>query len=398
MAQNALSLLIRPILDSEALQAMQRAFDNLKLTVVAEAREKDRSINTSTGSTQSDIDNAKNAEKKSQETLAGAKSKKDILWGMFMGETSSDPNIQKMTKVLQAGQEIMQTGIKGLTSITQGSMDFLQMIYQQLKSASPLLQTIESLFNLAVQLFFMPLGNKLAEVLLPAVLELVDNVVSMWDAMEGMSLSEMITFMMETGVQYFSQFFNDIGDLLIEEGGILGNIGELLKTIGGLIENGGGMLNMMVSLTTFVVGHLKEIISLIVAFYTMQYTMQLMSMYANAVGDSILGFFGGGLATVAGLSAITAGMGLIGGGVAYSIMSAYGMADGGYVPATEGGQWRLLGEGGKGEWVVPEDQTGAFGTTNNYYYFTGFTSDDVIRMIRDEVSTQVSQSRIRGGF
>ena len=392
MAQNGLSLLIRPILDSESLQAIQRAFESLKLNVVAEVREKDRGITAPTGSTQESIDRAGEAKEASGQTVAGAKSKKDILWGLVSGAKSDDEEVQKQTKILQMGQEVMQTGIKTVTSITQGSFDFLQMIYQQLKSASPLLQTIESLFNLAVTLFFMPLGNKLAEVMLPAVLELVDNVVSMWDAMEGMSLSEMITFMMETGVQYFAQFFNDIGDTLIEQGGLLGSIGGMLKTIGGLIENSGGILNTMVSLSTFIVSHLKEIISLIVAFYAMQYTMQLASMYANAIGQTVFGSLGAGVAAVVGIGAIT-------GATAYGVMSMYGMAEGGYVPATEGGQWRLLGEGGQGEYVIPENQINNLGgnTTNNYY-ITGYTSDDVIRLIRDEVSSQISQSRIRGGF
>lgn len=391
MAQNGLSLLIRPILDSEALQSIQRAFESLKLNVVAEVREKDRGITAPTGSTQERIDRAGEAKEASGQTVAGAKSKKDILWGMVSGAKSDDEEVQKQTKILQMGQEVMQTGIKTVTSITQGSFDFLQMIYQQLKSASPLLQTIESLFNLAVTLFFMPLGNKLAEVMLPAVLELVDNVVSMWDAMEGMSLSEMITFMMETGVQYFAQFFNYIGDLLLEEGGTLAGIGNLMKIIGGLIENSGGILSTMVSLATFMVSHLKEIISLIVAFYAMQYTMQLASMYANAVGDTVFGSFGAGIAVVSAIGAIT-------GSLAYGTQTIMGMANGGYVPATEGGQLRILGEGGQGEYVIPEDRMGSFGETTNNYYFNGFTSDDVIRIIRDEVSTQISQSRIRSGF
>ena len=392
MAQNALSLLIRPILDSEAMQSIRRAFENLDINVVVNARERDRGVAAPTGSMQERIDTASGAAGASGTTTAGAKSKKDILWSMLNGEMSSDKEVQKQTRILQMGQEVMQTGIKGLTNITQGSFDFLQMIYQQLKSASPLLQTIESLFNLAVTLFFMPLGNKLAEVLLPAVLQLVDNVVDMWDAMEGMTLSQMITYMMETGVQYFAQFFNDIGTTLIEQGGLIGNIGTMLTTIGGLIENSGGILNTMVSLSTFMVSHLKEIISLIVAFYAMQYTMQLASMYANAIGDTVFGSFGAGVAAVVGIGALT-------GATAYSVMSMYGMAEGGYVPATEGGQWRLLGEGGQGEYVIPENQINNLGgnTTNNYY-ITGYTSDDVIRLIRDEVSTQISQSRIRGGF
>ena len=75
------------------------------------------------------------------------------------------------------------------------------------------------------------------------------------------------------------------------------------------------------------------------------------------------------------------------------------MAEGGYVPATEGGQLRILGEGGQGEYVIPEDRVSSLGgTTYIYNTFNGYTDDDVIRMIRDEVSSQISLSRLKGGF
>lgn len=391
MATSNLSVYIRALWDPEALEQMRRQIESTNWYLNLTARTKD-----ATGQSSSDSGNIKDAEegaKQSKETSAGAKAKAFLL-NTLAGTPAEEmtEEAQKQTKILQAGQSVTAAGIKGLTGITQGSMDFLEMIYAQLKSASPLLQTIESLFNLAVQLFFMPLGNKLAEVMLPAVLELVDNVVGMWEAMEGMSLSEMITYMMETGVKYFAQFFNDIGDKLIEQGGLLGNIGTLLKSIGEFIEGPGvGLLNTLVTIVNFVVSHLKEIISLIVAFYAMQYTMQLLSMYASAVGDTLLGKFGAGVAVVS--AGLASGIG------SYAIMSKYGMAEGGYVPATDGGQWRLLGEGGQGEYVVPEDSIGSIGgTVNNYYYFNGYTDEDVLRIVRDEVSTQISQSHIRGGF
>ena len=390
MATRKMTLEIAPAMNeqdvADFLNRLQAMIDSANLSA-------DITVNTK-GIERGSLERTEDDRDLSKETAAGAKSKRDILWSMLNKEKSDDPEIQKQTKIMQMGQEAMQTGIKGLTSITQGSFDFLEMIYNQLKSASPLLQTIESLFNLAVTLFFMPLGNKLAEVLLPAVLDLVDNIVDMWDAMEGMSISEIITTMMETGVTYFGQFFTDIGDTLIEQGGLLGGIGNLLKSLGEFIQGPAvGLLEDLIGLINFVVNHLKEIISLIVAFYTMQYTMQLLAMYANAAGQTLFGLGG------AGLAAVTVGAGIAGGLASYGIMSKYGMAEGGYVPATEGGQWRLLGEGGQGEYVIPENEVNAIGgTTNNYYYFQGYTDDDVIRMIRDEVSSQVSQARIRGGF
>ena len=390
MATSNLSVYIKALWDPAAFEQMQRQLDSANWYLNLTARMKDNRPQSSSAS--EEIATQEDKSKISKDTAFGAKAKATML-NMLTGQSADDMDeeAKKQTKILQAGQNITAAGIKGLTGITQGSFQFLEMIYNQLKSASPLLQTIESLFNLAVQLFFMPLGNKLAEVMLPAVLDLVDNVVSMWDAMEGMTISQMITHMMTEGVKYFGQFFTDLGDELVEQGGLLGSIGNLLKSIGTFIEGPAvGLLNTLVNIVSFVVSHLKEIISLIAAFYAMQYTMQLLAMYANAAGQTLFGKVGAGLAVV------TAGVAT--GGIAYGLMSKYGMADGGYVPATEGGQWRLLGEGGQGEYVIPENQVSNFGGTTNYYYFSGYTDEDVLRMIRDEVSSQISQSRVRGSF
>ena len=390
MATSNLSVYIKALWDPAAFEQMQKQLDSANWYLNLTARMKDNRPQSSSAS--EEIATQEGKSKISKDTAFGAKAKATML-NMLTGQSADDMDeeAKKQTKILQAGQNITAAGIKGLTGITQGSFQFLEMIYNQLKSASPLLQTIESLFNLAVQLFFMPLGNKLAEVMLPAVLDLVDNVVSMWDAMEGMTISQMITHMMTEGVKYFGQFFTDLGDELVEQGGLLGSIGNLLKSLGTFIEGPAvGLLNTLVNTVSFVVSHLKEIISLIAAFYAMQYTMQLLAMYANAAGQTLFGKVGAGLAVV------TAGVAT--GGIAYGLMSHYGMADGGYVPATEGGQWRLLGEGGQGEYVIPENQVSNFGGTTNYYYFSGYTDEDVLRMIRDEVSSQISQSRVRGSF
>ena len=392
MANQHLSVYIRALWDPEALEQMKEQLENTNWTLNINARTKDRSLTTPTGSDTEDIENATDASKTSKDTKAGAMAKRDIIANMLTGTAADDMSeeAKKQTKWLQVGQEVTAAGIKGLTGITQGSFQFLEMIYNQLKSASPLLQTIESLFNLAVQLFFMPLGNKLAEVMIPAVIELVDNVVEMWDAMEGMTISQMIEYMMTTGVQYFGQFFQDIGAKLSEQGGLVGAIGELLSSLGDFIMyDAAGMLQAIISVVTFVVDHLKEIISLIAAFYAMQYAMQIASMYVNATGQTVAGkWLGAGIIAA----------GVVTGALAYYSLDKLGLAEGGYVPATEGGQVRILGEGGEGEYVIPESKMNTFGGTTNYYYFNGYTDEDVLRIIRDEVSSQISQSRIRGSF
>ena len=227
MANQHLSVYIRALWDPEALEELKRQLENLPLNLNFTARAKDRSITAPTDSPTEALGNTAVGEQVSKDTQKNALTRRDILSNMLTGTQADDMSeeTKKQTKYLQVGQEITAAGIKGLTGITQGSFEFLEMIYNQLKSASPLLQTIESLFNLAVQLFFMPLGNKLAEVMLPAVLDLVDNVVEMWDAMEGMSISQMIEYMMTVGVQYFAQFFQGLGEQLSEQGDWLGASG-----------------------------------------------------------------------------------------------------------------------------------------------------------------------------
>ena len=78
-------------------------------------------------------------------------------------------------------------------------------------------------------------------------------------------------------------------------------------------------------------------------------------------------------------------------------LTGFGMAEGGYVPAKAGGSLRVLGEGGKGEYVIPEDKMGGVGgnVTINMY---GWTNDDAKKVVEDAVNNMVSQSRIRGSF
>ena len=77
--------------------------------------------------------------------------------------------VQAMNKISSAEDSISNEGI----SILKKTVGLIEDIHQRLVSASPLLRTIESLFNLAMQLFFMPLGNLLAETMIPAVIDLV---------------------------------------------------------------------------------------------------------------------------------------------------------------------------------------------------------------------------------
>lgn len=259
-----------------------------------------------------------------------------------------------------------------LVGIVKSTFSIIQDVYQRLLSASPLLQSIESLFNLAVQLFFMPLGTKLATEMLPAVLELVDNVMQIWDGFEGKSLSDIMADTLEMGADIFGEYFSSLGSKLSEQGGLLGTIGNLLNMMGNFIESSGEKtLNLVMNILSFITDHIPQIIGAIVAFKAVQIAIGIAQIAAiSAAAVPIIGAIGG-------LGA------LIGTATAASYM-----AEGGYVPATEGGVPVIIAEGGEGEYVVPESKKEKFAQD-----IMSKTSMDSYQPHVENASSAVSQAK-----
>ena len=310
-----------------------------------------------------------------RQAKSGAEALKDGLKDYL-----KDENNQK--KLVTKG--IKQTEVAISSSLKKG-FGIVEEIYGKLKSASPLLQTIESLFNLAMTLFFMPLGNKLAEVLIPATVDLLDKVVDMWDAFEGKTLGDMFNIAITQGVKLFGEYFNNIGGILQEQGGLVADIGRLLETVGDFITNNAAtLLRTVLTVVTVMLSHLKEFISLWIAMKAAEIAMQAVGLAGEVVGGK----------TAIGLTALAA---LAAGAISYGALTGIGMAEGGYVPAKAGGSLRVLGEGGKGEYVIPEDKMGSVGGTVTINMY-GWTNDDAKREVEEAVNRMVSQSRIRGSF
>lgn len=317
-----------------------------------------------------------------------------------MGKVLRGQDVEKMspeqkqnaalTRTLSQGFEKLEGTFKGILT---KSFDVLETIYGELRKASPLLQAVEQLFNLAMTLFFMPLGNKLGELLIPAVIKLVDNVMDIWDAFGGMTLGEMFEHAISAGINMLADFLNNIGDELIQQGGWIADLGELLKGLSSFVKNNlAGVIKTILDAVTWVVTHLGTMIGLIGTFMSLHYALQLATMAVIAAAAP-------GLSKVsAGLAFAAVATGAIGIGASWGIGKKIGLAEGGYVPATEGGQVHILGEGGEGEYVIPESKMGALGgnsyTINNYMMST----DELDRHIRDVVRGEVSASRLRSGF
>lgn len=315
------------------------------------------------------------------------------------GKTTREQDTQKKEKDERTTKLLtnMSTGLDKLSgaglSVLKGVFGFIQDIFQQIKKSSPLLQAIEQLFNLAWSLFFMPIGNKLGEMLIPAVIQMVDDVMAIWDAFEGQSLGEMFKTAIREGVRLISTFMISIGEDLKEEGGLIGAIGSVLVTMGEFIrDNGESLLTFLAWLAEEIIAHFKEIIAGIVAFKIMSTGLQITQILTTAAAAApLFGWMGASAVAAVGLTT-SAAAGYVGGVSIYDRM-----ADGGYVPATPGGKPVIIGEGGEGEYVVPESKMGKMGsqyTINVYSYSTEETKS----LIREVISDEVSMSRLRSGF
>lgn len=308
---------------------------------------------------------------------------------------------------------------------TQNTLGIVEDIYAQLKKSSPLLQTIESLFDLAMQLFFMPLGNKLAEVMLPAVVSMMDSISEIWEKFDGKSLSEMLATAIDLGVNLLANYFIMLGDELSDQGGAVGSIGKLLNTIGDFLrEDGLKLIELVTSIMSFIIDNLGKLIVTAMEFYIASLAIQA-GIYAYLM-TGIFKDFGAGTAAGLATSATVAGganLALFGTGVGGSLWS---MGDGGYVPATPGGNIIRVAENGEGEYIIPQSMmndimgnsydgvitplssalpsidvpSSARTHTNvtNNFTFNGLTNDELRYIIRDEVDSMISQSKYKGGY
>lgn len=322
---------------------------------------------------------------------------------------------------------VMKDFGNSIVGFVQGMFGVVEEIYKHMKKSSPLLEMIENLFNLAMQLFFMPLGNKLAEVMLPAIINMLDAVMDIWDKFEGKTLGEMFSIAITEGVQLVASYLMDLGSLLENEEGIVRSIGSLLSTIGEfLADDGARIIEFLARVFEFLMNNVGYLILMAVEFFAASIGIQS-GIFAYLMARMDWKEIG---SKIAAASAVTAGVGafaavnaaFIGSGMAGEVFNIQEYANGGYVPPSPGGKVIRIAEGGEGEYIIPESKvdtmlpgmipynssvsnvstnvsTANMGSnvTNNFY-FEGLTNDELKTIIRDEVNDMVSQSKYRGGY
>lgn len=325
---------------------------------------------------------------------------------------------------------VMKDFGNSIVGFVQGMFGVVEDIYKQMKKSSPLLEMIENLFNLAMTLFFMPLGNKLAEVMLPAIINMLDAVMDIWDKFEGKTLGEMFSIAITEGVQLVASYLMDLGALLKDEGGIVGAIGSLLSTIGDfLADDGARIIEFLAKVFEFLMNNVGKLILAAIEFFVASIAIQ------TAIFASLSAYFAQGflskIPVIGGLGPAAIGLGagatvvgganiaLFGSGVGWDLL---GFAEGGYIPASPSGRIIRVAEGGEGEYIIPESKVDTMlpgmipynssvsnvntnvstanmgGNVTNNFYFEGLTNDDLRRIIKEEVDNMVSQSKYRGGY
>lgn len=344
----------------------------------------------------------------------------------FKGDVSDvkDPNIKAGLQLTGEASKASDKIGNDIMKIMKTGIGIIEDIHGRLKQSSPLLQSVESLFNLAVQLFFMPLGNKLATVMLPAIMDLVDDVMEMWDKIEGMDLGEMLNEMINTGAKIFGQYFNNLGESLSKQGGLLGSIGSILSAMGDFIENKlAGFLETGLRILEFIMSNLGTLATAFIEFKIASIALQAAQVTATILSSSKIASVIGGVVTLTAVEGIANGA-LYGSGVGQDIMNM-NAASGAYVGPSEGGRTVKVGEAGVGEFILPEDRLqNIMGSVsdrmvdvaqtqpaevlstqeqqpqviNNYFNITGYTDRELRNIIKDTVDTQISQSRLRSGF
>lgn len=259
----------------------------------------------------------------------------------------------------------------------------------------------------------------------PAIMQLVDDVMEMWDKIEGMDLGQMLTEMIDTGAKIFGQYFQNLGEELAGQTGIIGTLGEIMIAVGDFIEDHlADLLKTGLDVLKWILDNLGTLVDAFIEFKILSISLQMAQ-----VGAAIGGAFGPiGAAIGAGVGL---GAGEIGGHVIKSESGVQDMVNamprswtGSYVGATEGGRGVIVGDGGEGEFILPEGRLKSMmddvsdrmvdvaqtqpqqsqqqeqqpQTITNNFYINGYTDRELVDKIRSTVNEQVSQSRLRSGF
>jgi len=265
-------------------------------------------------------------------------------------------------------------GIGAVTGILSFGFGIIEKLWKMVVEFSPGLKAILDLFNVALQLFFLPIGTALMGELLPMVTDLLENAAemsgTMWDAYENGGFGSMLSTAFAGAIPLL---FDTIIDAisLIPEDSPLGGLRTLLITLVEFVRDHGKQLLMgLLDLTLIVMQVMTGIVTNFPLLFGLIGTMiglqiaQLLVAVAN--GSIIFGINVGYVAAAAIAGTAIAGVGagaLIGSKLDQKTNGADNIpaaAEGATIFPTPGGSIYRGGEGGEIEYVVPRSKVGDF--------------------------------------
>lgn len=296
--------------------------------------------------------------------------------GLFGGDISKAKGItgklstamgNKASSLLGAGK-LASGALLGGIALGVGS---IVALLNKLVKASPVLQGVLDLFNLAVNMLLMPLGNAIGEKMLPAILEMITWAVDVG----GPALAGLV----DVGQNLWNWFGGEQITAIIDavnffkNGDWLGGLGKIWEAI----MNGNPLLHA-----------LKDGIFWIkdkVLLPLWNWLSHPVENIFKPMGEAIKNVF--------------TGIVDVGGNVVDSVKGFLGLASGGLVMGTPFGTPAIIGEGGQSELIVPLDEVqetfnGGKGIT---IVFQGpvYGMNDFKRTVTDIASEAINSARYR---
>lgn len=312
-----------------------------------------------------------------------------ILGSVFKGLGKMTDYTSKVDNLGLSGPLSAILKVVGVIAMAAGA------VWKKLKESSPILQAVSDLFNLAMTLFFMPIGNALGSLLLPLATDLVNLAIG-WNQFLADPFGEMenwfenylsgeaiIGFITNAITAYFGFLKDNLTSIVNFATAIAGFIGNFWTDVG----------NFIINAITAYFGFLKDNISNIVNFAT-AIARFIGNFWANV--GTVLNTLINSLAT-----AIANAMKGVVSSATDWVGNTFGniklFASGGVVPATPGGTLGLIGEAGKSEAVIPLDELGDYtGNGGITIVFSGTVYG--MNDFEDKVNTMIQRASNRAYY
>ena len=299
----------------------------------------------------------------------------------------------------------------------------INKISLKILSTSPLFETIKNILNLAFTMAFLPAMTLLQGKLLPIFTGLLKSMTDFGSSFATLFTRERIDLVVTAFkgiigsiVDFFNNNNENLAEMITQ---MILVLPEMMKMQLGIIElfvnNKDKILNLVNKtidvLNTFIdQGLLNEL------FYFMESTLNFLNKHGVEIAGAVISLakfitgatdfvadypkyqvMQGGMAVAkANRGDILGALGEFGKGVlSWATMGGIKLASGGYVPATPGGVPAIIGEGGEGEYVIPESKLNSIGGLTVVFSGTVYGMNDFKQQVRSIMNEYTTKANFR---